>query len=189
MANVWVIRRHDGLFWQRGCGYGPLESARAYDQKEVRQIGPAALGLEWVELDDAVQQVEAAKAVRMWVAKRIADGCYYTATAETWDPCLLTAYRWPTPSVRFEGLVANVPVLVHPDGTVTLDEPAPAPPSPYSESADAPIALVPIDDVQLVAQLSEKIGKAYYRLARLTARVGQWERERDEAAARLRGGK
>lgn len=194
MAKFWVQRRvHDGLFWQRnGIGYGPLESARAYDQKEVRVIGPAALGLEWVELDDAGQPIEAKPVVeprRRWALRSRRDGRYFTGGIFDADPPysanIKDAYTFDYPDDRCSG--ENVPVLVHPDGTVTLDEPAPAisQPSPYSESADTPIALVPVDDVQLVETLTEEIVTLMHEATRIVLEVSGLERQREEAKARI----
>jgi hypothetical protein len=157
-------------------------------------------GEEWVELGDDGQPVEAVKAagpVRMW-ALSVGTGYWYVAGSvgsETDEPRKATLYT----DAERDGMCARDrsqtdAVLVHPDGTVTLDEPAPtiAQPSLYGDSDDVPIALVPVDDVDLVESLTEEIVTMMHEATRIVLEVTSLERQRDEAkariAARLRGG-
>jgi len=154
----WVIRRVcDGLFWAgyEANGVSRMVSngldAAFWNQRERDAKGLVGEGEEWVELDDAGQPVEA-KAVaigvdvaraplRMWVI-RYNDGMYQSRKAQGSSLYVDCAIRYGEPQVEWTG-ARCVPVLVHPDGTVTLDEPAPAvaQPSPYSEDEPIPYKL------------------------------------------------
>jgi hypothetical protein len=204
----WAIRRvSDGMFWDTRDpedvgGWVPVERAWRFSQAEhdrnVVDLGQSIIepGEEWVELGDDGQPVEAVKVaapVRKWVV-RVGDR-YYGDGSTVASVDLASAARFPCPQTLMFLPGNNVPVLVHSDGTVTLDEPAPAiaQPSPYSESADVPIALVPVEDLDLVESLAETIVTLMHEATRIVVEVTELERQRDEAkariAARLRGGK
>lgn len=264
----WVIRRvKDGLYYGGSpSAWNPLHedttrwNSRSHERDLVSALGE---GEEWVELDDAGRPVEAKPApVRAWVVRRVPEGDFWSGSLGKWTTNLSEARTYSTAEWVNPGHRENVPVLVHHDGTVTLDEPAPAvaqganagpvvgwvltdgkgfyergtgnfvrdleraaaypckqevwssgqasvpfghrddgsrfllptapavaQPSPYSEDEPIPYKLADDDDVQVVASTSERLGVLYAELTRMTAEVAQLERQRDEAAARLRGGK
>lgn len=157
MAKTWVIRRRCEMFWDRGRsdevgGWVPLSGAFRFsdEQREAILADPAeaktmcAPGEEWVELDDAGRPVEAkavAVPVREWV-QRSPSGLYHMGCGD-WSEQLARAMRYTIKRPPSNPANVMVPILVHPDGTVTLDEPAPAvaQPSPYSEDEPIPYKL------------------------------------------------
>lgn len=137
----WVIRRvADGLFWSGGGWRDGVERAWRWVQGErdedMSRILPCDRrcqpGEEWVELDANGQPVEA-KPVRKWYSSLLGA---FTSLHE------VRVYDGPVQGLSLNTR-ENVPVLVHHDGTVTLDEPAPsvAQPSPYSEDEPIPYRL------------------------------------------------
>lgn len=182
----------DGLFWTGGTTWDGLDRALVSGQEDHDanlEVGDGCLvepGEEWVELDDAGQPVEA-KPVRMWVVRKVAGGPYFSrrfsesGEGHRWITDASLARMWPTREAC-EGLCERdevpVPILVHPDGTVTLDEPArPLPdltaspcwgkpiaqPSPYSEDEPIPYKLTEPDKTKrdrLIAEIAVHYAKA-----------------------------
>lgn len=198
----WVIRRvADGLFWS---GDGWREHVRdAFVWSQVDHDADAGKdplsrlcneSEEWVELDDAGQPVEAAKPVRKWVVRRIIDRMFFSRLrGGSWVKCVDDALVYEEAgefgACGTRGDREWVPVLVHPDGTVTLDEPAPAvaQPSPYSDSPDAPIPYTVTDPVEALCDLVAQRERVNTRRARLSRRAIRLDEEIDAAKARLRG--
>ena len=199
----------DGLYLGVGDGchavWGPIIAASRKEESAARRLCVA--GEEWVELDDAGQPVEA-NPVRMWVVRKVAGGPYFSrrfsesGEGHRWITDASLARTWPTREAC-EGLCERdevpVPVLVHPNGTVTLDEPAPAVAqlSPYSDSDDEPIPykLTEPDKTKrdrLIAEIAVHYAKAsrHVRMASKKSRkLERLDAKIDSAKARLRGGK
>lgn len=138
----WVIRRvSDGAFWSDyasewvGAGSATIITRWTHSEKEKHEARDAQAcpesrlvkpGEEWVELDDAGRPVEAkavAEPKRLFVM-RSPSGLYHMGCGD-WTEHIARAMTYAqawTPSGPADVMV---PVLVHPDGAVTLDKPAP----------------------------------------------------------------